>query len=100
MKKKEIDLKIGLAKHGLNIKKVDKTTNLIFGFVKARALCRRKEGERREEEKKKKEERKKRRRRKARYGNYLCKETIVRMLVWNCLETLVLEFLFPYGFVY
>ena len=30
----------------------------------------------------------------------ICKETIVRMLVWNCLETLALEFLFPYGFVY
>ena len=29
--------KIGLAKHGLNIKKVDKTKNLIFGFVKVRA---------------------------------------------------------------
>ena len=27
------------------------------------------------------------------YGNYLSKETIVRMLVWNCLETLVLEIL-------
>ena len=93
MQKKEIDPKIGLAKHGLNIKKVDKTKNIIFGFVKARALRRRREGERREEEKKKKEERKKRRRRKVRYGNYLFKETIVRMLVWNCLKTLVLEIL-------
>ena len=27
------------------------------------------------------------------YENYLCKEIIVRMLVWNCLETLVLEIL-------
>ena len=27
------------------------------------------------------------------YGNYLCKETIVGLLVWNCLETLVLEIL-------
>ena len=69
MQKEEIDPKIGLGKHGLNIKKVDKIKNLIFGFVKARALRRRRGGERREEEKKKKEERKKRRRRKARYGN-------------------------------
>ena len=39
MQKEEIDpkKKIGLAKHGLNIKKVDKTKNLIFGFVKVRA---------------------------------------------------------------
>ena len=50
MQKKKIDPKIGLAKHGLNIKKWDKTKNLIFGFVKARALRRRREGERREEE--------------------------------------------------
>ena len=65
MQKEEIDPKIRLAKHGLNIKKVDKIKNLIFGFVKARPLRRRREGERREEEKKKKK-RKKRRRGKAR----------------------------------
>ena len=42
-----------------------------------------------EEEGKRKKEKKEN----FRYGNYLCKETIVRMLVWNCLETLVLEVL-------
>ena len=39
------------------------------------------------------EEKKKEKNEKFRYENYLCKETIVRMLVWNCLETLVLEIL-------
>ena len=47
---------------------------------------RRREGERRKNEEEKREG-------KPRYGNYLCKETIVRMLVWNCLETSVLEIL-------
>ena len=37
--------------------------------------------------------RKKENKEKFRYENYLCKETIVKMLVWNCLETLVLEIL-------
>ena len=47
---------------------------------------RRREGERRKNEEEKREG-------KPRYGNYLCMETIVRMLVWNCLETFVLEIL-------
>ena len=62
---------------------MDKTKNLIFGFVKARALRRRREGERREEEKKKKEEgrRKKRREGKPRYG------TLEGTLYGNCMES-------------
>ena len=42
-----------------------------------------------EEEGKRKKEKKE----KFRYGNYLYREAIVRMLVWNCLKTLVLEIL-------
>ena len=61
------ECKKGLAKHGLNIKKVDKTKNLIFCLVKVRAY-----GLKREREKKKRRRRRKKRRRevqeKQRYG--------------------------------
>ena len=81
-----------IAKHGLNIKKGIRSKYLIFGLflVRAYGLKREREKIRREEEKGR---RKKEKNEKFRYGNYLCKETIVRMLVWNCLETLVLEVL-------
>ena len=60
MQEIKIDIKLDKAKHGLMMRpKIS-----FFGFVKVRALCRKREGERREKEKKKKEERKKRRRRK------------------------------------
>ena len=104
MQKEEIDPKIGLAKHGLNVKNVDKTEILIFGFVKARALRRRREGERREEEKEKEEKKRKKeegrkeeeKRRKTKVWNFVWKlilvgmETLVRTLVWKfCWKILV-----------
>ena len=58
-------------------------------LVRAYGLKREREKIRREEE----EGRRKKEKKKFRYENYLCKETIVMMLVWNCLETLVLEIL-------
>ena len=57
---------------------MDKTKNLIFGLVKARALHRGREGERREEEKRKKEEGRRKKRREGKpsygtlYGIYIC----------------------------
>ena len=70
------------------------TKNISFLVLNVRANRLRRRGRdkrRREGERRKKEEEK--REGKPRYGNYLCKETIVRMLAWNCFETLVLEIL-------
>ena len=99
-----------------------KIPHFLLILVRAYGLKREREKIRREEEeegRRKKEEgrRKKEKKKKFRYGNYLCKETIVwnscsevwntcldicketivRMLVWNCLETLVLEIFVQVG---
>ena len=77
--------KIGLAKHDLNIKKVDKTKNLIFGlfWVRAYGLKREREKRRREE----KEGRRKKRRRevqeKQRYEN--CMESTYVWIMYGLL---------------
>ena len=70
-KKEKLNPKIGLAKHGLNIKKVNKIKIPHFWFIFIRAY-----GLKREKEKKKKEEGRRKRMRSS------GKETIVRMLVW------------------
>ena len=92
MKRKgKLSKKFDKAKHGLRIRpKIS-----FFGFGKARALRRRREGERREEEKKK-EERKKRRRIKARYGINVWKSCLEHLLcdVWNLY---VWKYLFKLG---
>ena len=76
----------------LTLKKVNKIKMPHFWLILVRAygLKREREKIRREKEEGR---RKKEKKEKFRYGNYLCKETIVRMLVWNCLETLVMEIL-------
>ena len=108
-KKEKLKQKCDKAKHGLNSKMRIRPTMSHFWCVKARVHV--KERKKKEEKGRREEEegrKKKKKRKKAKVWK-LCvkdtclevwntcldisKETIVRILVWNCLETMVLEIL-------
>ena len=80
----------------LTLKKVNKIkiSHVWVILVRAYGLKREREKIKREEEEGK---RKKEKKEKFRYGNYFCKETIVRMLVWTLVRMLVWKYLFKLG---